>query len=91
MGRINLSQALGGSGNSDVIECNGGLNPGVVSTDPLGTGEVTFTLTAMSATQYSYLACSYAGSATSRDVSDTLGCLIKELIRKKVIKGTYAL
>lgn len=93
----NASVALWGTGDSNVTRFDGGVKPGVISTDPLGTKPVQFALTSLGATSYSYLAVSFSADQTSGTAADALVArnvlaqVVKELIRKGILEGTYAL
>lgn len=91
MGTIILNHKVAGAGNTDVIQCTGGIRPGVIAGDALGTAPMAFNVTALGATAFSYVTQSFAAdSYTIGQTTNVLGQVIKELIRKGILSGTYA-
>lgn len=91
MSKVNLSNQLIGSGKVDAVEFNGGVIPGVSSTDALGQTPVQFTVQSLTTGVLSGMSQSFLANTTNiSQVAPVLGKVIQELIRKRILDGSYS-
>lgn len=91
MGTINLNSRLADAGSTDLIESSGGLRPGIVAGDALGSSKVGSIGVSMAAAIYSNVAQSYSSTgATAQQTADMLAWTLKELVRRKIFDGGIA-
>jgi hypothetical protein len=97
MGIKNGTVALWGAANTDITKFDGGVMPGVKSNDPLGTAPISFAVQSLGATSYSLTAVSMVANQASGTLEDALQArnalaqVIKELIRKGILEGSYTI
>lgn len=95
MAEIDGSKALDKSGSTATVRFGGGVRPGIVATDTFASnGDATFSVTVMGTSLYSATSAALVTTGASRSSAETvqevLCVLVRELIRKGILKGTYA-
>lgn len=86
-----INDLLGNVGNQEQIVARGQIKPGYASSDALGSAPITFSVQGQVAGVQAFTSCSIlAGATTVQPVAEGLSVVIKELIRKGILDGSYS-
>ena len=90
MGTVNISERLVNAGSTDLLEGNAGIRPGIVAGDALGSSKVGAIGVSMASAIVNQMAQSYSSTTgTAQQTADVVGWLLKELVRRRILEGSY--